>query len=789
MREQLRRFTGCLASRIVFAAVSVNLLLVSLFYLAIVNVMVTNLQEDFVSTARVKSDLIARLLPKQMDSSSVKTALQDIMLAGEVVYANYGLDTPLLTSGLQDSETVFQEDFRFGEHDDQIYFISVPMNNPAGADSLHLGFSEQGVQQSIDQIYYNGLYLSALYLLLLIPLSLLAARSLSRPIQSLRNSAHTIAGGEVSARIKQDTSIVELQCLGEDLERMRAALVAREAHYAAVLDNAAEGILVLDDKGCIQTANPSAQQILRLEADDYIGMPLATALGMDGDRFSGHDGAFHLEGRQLLTLQSTVGDKPTELNIAASSFQQGGRRVYVLLVQDITRHKELQDRLHFMAYHDLLTELPNRQQFLERLHEAIARASRYASRLAVLFLDLDHFKVINDSLGHQYGDLLLQEAGKRLKECVRETDVVARVGGDEFTILLSTIEQRTDAGQVAEKIIEAFTAPFDLKHYQHYVGVSIGITVYPEDSEDAENLVKQADTAMYQAKADGLNSCRYYSEGMQRSAIRRLSLANNLRNALLKQELSVYYQPIVGVRDQHLVGAEALSRWQHPKHGWISPGEFIPVAEETGIITELGVWVLKRVAEDAASLLTELPVLRLSVNISAHQLYHREFFQVLDTIAIDHPQIAEHLILEITETAAMVDVDGASLRLARLKDMGFGVALDDFGTGHSSLSYLRRLPVDVLKIDRSFISEMTESNHDAGIVKNILALASNLQLKTVAEGVERQEQLVVLRDHGCYAIQGFLFSPALPRRDFQALAKRSVSGIGLPVQPQSSAKA
>lgn len=778
MRERLRRFTGSLAGRFVFAAVTVNLLLVSLFYTVIVNVMVTNIQDDFISTARIKSDLIARLLPSQADTDSIEAALRDIMLAGEVVYADYGVTTPLLAPDMQNQDIpVFQEDFHFGQHGDAIYFISVSLSDLAIADNLRLGFSEQGIQQYVNQIYYNGLYLSALYLLMLIPLSILAARSLSRPIQSLRQSAHAIAGGEVSTRIKQNTGIHELQRLGADLETMRATLVAREARYAAVLSNAAEGILTLDQDGHIQTINLSAQQVLGREADECVGMPLAVALGMDPGRFTDPSGAFQLEGRQLITVPARKSGSPTELNVAASSFLQDGRRVFVLLIQDITQHKELQDRLQYMAYHDLLTELPNRQQFLERLHESIARAARSRSRLAVLFLDLDHFKVINDSLGHQYGDLLLQEAGKRLGESVRETDVVARMGGDEFTILLSSIERRQDAAQVTEKIIEAFATPFDLKHYEHYVGASIGIAIYPEDSEDAEELVKQADTAMYQAKSGGRNRYCYYSEDMQRSALRRLSLANNLRQALQKQELSIYYQPIVAVRDNRLVGAEALARWQHAEHGWISPGEFIPVAEETGIITELGIWALKQVVADADALLAQSPVLRLSVNISAHQLYHRNFFQVLDAIAADHPLIAEHLVLEITETAAMVDIEGASRRLMRLKDMGFNIALDDFGTGHSSLSYLQRLPVDVLKIDYSFVREITKSVHGAGIIKNILALAGNLQLKTVAEGVEQPEQLDMLRDNDCYAVQGFLFSPAISRAEFQILAGRSVDGV------------
>ncbi len=783
MLKQVRSLSGRLVNRFVFAAVIVNLVLVSLFYLAIVNAMIANIKDEFVFTARVKSDLIARLLPDQANATDAKAALKDIMLAGEVVYAAFGRE-PLLSLDLPVEATpAFDEDFYFGQHGDSIYFISVPISGLPATDTLRLGFSEQGISEQIHRLYRNGLYLSVLYLLLLIPLSVLAARSVSRPIQALRTSAHAVADGKVDARIEQNTGILELQRLGADLEIMRANLVARESRYAAVLANAAEGILTLDQNGHILTVNHSAETILAAPANDLTGQTLAAAFGLEDHSFTDSAGDFHLENRRTLTIPpGGREEQPRHLSMAASAFQQDGHTVHVLLIQDITRHQALQDRLRYMAYHDLLTELPNRQQFLERLHESIDRSAPRQSCLAVLFLDLDHFKVINDSLGHQYGDLLLQEAGSRLIEQVRETDIVARMGGDEFTVLLSAIEQREDAARVAKKIIRAFADPFDLKHYEHYVGVSVGIALYPEDGGRADDLVKQADTAMYQAKAAGRNRYRYYSEAMQRSAIRRLSMANSLHGALKRQELSVHYQPIVDVCDGHLIGAEALARWQHAEHGWISPGEFIPVAEETGIITDLGIWVLERVVADAAELPVEASRLRLSVNISAHQLYHRTFFRVLNTIAAEHPWIVEHLLLEITESAAMVDVEGASRRLTRLKDMGFGIALDDFGTGHSSLSYLRRLPVDVLKIDRSFISEMTESAHGAGIVRNILSLAASLQLKTVAEGVEQEKQLNMLRDIDCDAVQGFLFSPAVPFEAFKTLV-----AAGPSIRPGGSA--
>ena len=771
MRKRLTEFSARLANRFVFAAVTVNLILVSLFYLVIVNVMVSNIQDEFIATARVKSDLIARLLPRKQDAEEIASALQDIMLAGEVVYADYGAAAPLLAATLPGRGTpVFQEDFQFGEHGDDIYFISVPLENHAAGRRLRLGFSELPVRQYIMQTYRNGLYLSALYLALLVPLSILAARSLSGPIEALRQRAHAIANGNVDVPMEQHSGIHELQLLGSDLERMRATLVAREARHAAVLDNAAEGILTLDRNGCILSANRSAQDLFSCAPGRHQGLPLALALGASPATFLDSNGRFHLENRKIVNIPPDRDRKrgSRELSITASVFLQEGEPVHVLLVQDITQHKALQDRLQFLAYHDVLTGLPNRQQFAETLQSALDAAQRSGRKLAVLYLDLDHFKVINDSLGHQYGDLLLQQAAERLLACVRESDIVARMGGDEFTVLLGDIEQRDDAGRVADKIIEALSAPFDLRHYEHYVGASIGIVFYPEDGKQADELVKQADTAMYQAKTSGRNRYSHYNSDMQRSAVRRLSLANNLRHALKHDQLRLHYQPILSVREKRLVGAEALARWHHPEHGDIPPGEFIPVAEESGIITDLGIWAMEQAASDARQLLEAVPVMRISVNISAHQLYHRNFYDTLERIARDNPQLARHMVLEITETAAMVDVEGASRRLARARDLGFFIALDDFGTGHSSLSYLRRLPVDVLKIDRSFIHDLSSPGQDAGIVSNILKLASSLALKTVAEGVETVDQLDMLREHGCYAAQGFLFSRALERKAFIA---------------------
>ncbi len=428
-------------------------------------------------------------------------------------------------------------------------------------------------------------------------------------------------------------------------------------------------------------------------------------------------------------------------------------------VQQIQKARQIEK---YLAYHDALTGLPSRQLFLDRLGQAIMRARRNNYITGILFLDLDGFKRINDTLGHSTGDKLLVEVGKRIEECVRESDTVARLGGDEFTVLLGRIEHEQDAANVAKKILQALNASIRVENNELFVTTSIGISLYPEDGNDVETLVKKADVAMYRAKSRGKNTYQLYNFSMDSDAAERLELENNLHRGLARDELVLFYQPLLDVKDAQVTSLEALVRWQHPTKGLISPDRFIPLAEETGLIEPLGEWVL-RTACRQNKLLQErgFSPLRVAVNLSMRQFrqkaLHGLVLETLESSRLD----PRYLALEVTESNAMNDVEHTISTLKLLKDIGVRVSIDDFGTGYSSLSYLKRLPIDTLKVDRSFIDGIPEDKDDKSITSAIIFLAHNLELGVIAEGVETRKQLSFLKAMRCDKIQGYHFSKPL----------------------------
>lgn len=455
-------------------------------------------------------------------------------------------------------------------------------------------------------------------------------------------------------------------------------------------------------------------------------------------------------------------------------------RLYNAAQQELSERKRMEEILRFLAYHDSLTDLPNRTLFNDRLSMALKQAHRDRRKLAVMFLDLDYFKIVNDTLGHDMGDRLLKGIASKLSNLLRRGDTIARIGGDEFTILLNGITYSEDAALVAHKIIETLNEPWVVGMHEFHITTSIGIAIYPEDGEDAEALVKNADAAMYQAKEMGRNNFQFYTPIMNARVVRRLELENHLRKALERDEFIIHYQPQVELSTGQIVGTEALIRWQHPQLGLISPSEFIPVAEDTGLIMAIGKWVVRTACsqtkawQDAG----HLPM-RVNVNLSARQFQQpnlvREIADILGETGLD-PQWLE---LEITESLAMKDVEFTGRMLFELRKMGMTVAIDDFGTGYSSLSYLKRLPIDIIKIDRSFIRDITTDPDDASIVSTIIMLARNLKMKVIAEGVETIEQLDFLRQQNCDQIQGFLFSKPLPVDEMEKLLKHNQARISI----------
>jgi diguanylate cyclase (GGDEF)-like protein/PAS domain S-box-containing protein len=473
---------------------------------------------------------------------------------------------------------------------------------------------------------------------------------------------------------------------------------------------------------------------------------------------------------------------PQWLSIFEKCNAHGVIENYIAVFSDITAKKTIENRIHFMAHYDVLTGLANRVLLNERLHEAIDYNLAHQTLFALLMIDLDNFKVINDSLGHNIGDELLKEIAKRLLNSTREEDTVTRLGGDEFIVLLTDLSDSREqaiknATIVAEKLQLTIARPLHIERHRLHITASIGIVIYAKD-DTPSFLIKNADNALYHAKNLGRDNYQFYNSDMKAKANYRLAIENDLRYGLEHNQLSVYYQPQVKIATGRIFGAEALLRWRHPKKGFISPANFIPVAEETNLIVTIGTWVLKTVCAQIASwnALDKTMVGCIAVNVSARQFIQPDFIDiVMNTIARTGIKPCQ-LELELTEGVLIYDIDKTLAKLAQLKAFGVHIAIDDFGTGYSSLNYLKRFPLNVLKIDKSFIYNVMSEENDAAIVQTIITLAKNLHLRVLAEGVETEQQLAFLRARGCDSFQGYLCSRAICAEDFLHLLQ-STNGL------------
>jgi diguanylate cyclase (GGDEF)-like protein len=521
------------------------------------------------------------------------------------------------------------------------------------------------------------------------------------------------------------------------------------------MDNVADGLLTFDQQGNIDSCNPAAERIFGLPAAAIAGQRMTRLLPDIGIQ-----AGLHRE------VDATRPDgTPVSLDVAITAIPQADPPRLIAVVRDISERKAFEEQLRHMAFHDHLTGLPNRALFMDRVEHALGRANSEGWSVAVLFVDLDNFKVVNDSLGHAAGDRLLHALSSRLRACLDPRATLARLGGDEFTILLEDVGTLGDAQEVAQRVREALRRPVGIAERDVFVTASIGIAISTPGKDTPGDLVRNADVAMYRAKATGRGGCVVFDRALDALAVGRLELETDLRAALDRGELEVHYQPIVHLPTGRIRDMEALVRWRHPRHGLIPPDRFIPLAEETGLIIPIGMWVLKTACRQLRAWRTRFGTdadLRVSVNLSARQFQHPALLDDVGRVLQESGVEPSRVMLEITESLAMRDAAAAADILADLKQLGLRLAIDDFGTGYSSLSYLHSFPIDVLKIDRSFISRLRSERQDVAIVQAVIALARGLQMEVTAEGIETNEQLVQLEQLGCDNGQGYYFGRPTP---------------------------
>ncbi len=533
--------------------------------------------------------------------------------------------------------------------------------------------------------------------------------------------------------------------------------------YATVFTNASEGMMITGADAKILAVNPAFTEITGYRIEDLAGhTPAVLSSGRQDpgyyrDMWCSLKTSGHWEG-EIWNRRRNGEIYPEWLSIAAVRSDIGDATHYIGIFSDVTERKKAEARIRHLAHHDALTGLPNRQLLQDRLEQALHQAQRHQKRAAVLFFDLDRFKNINDTLGHDVGDGLLRKVAQRCLGVVRDTDTVARQGGDEFVVVLPDLAQAQDAAVIARKILAAITQPCRLGQHELTVTCSIGIAVYPEDGTSVSLLLRHADAAMYRAKAEGRDGYQFYAADINTANLSELLLEHQLRGAIDRNELRLHYQPKVDAHTARLSGCEALLRWEHPEHGLLSPNRFVPAAEESGLILPIGQWVIREACRQLRTWLDAgLAPVPIAVNLSGHQFAQQDVISLVREPLAEYRLPAHLLELELTETMLMRDVTSTIETLRALSEIGVSLAIDDFGTGYSSLAYLRQFRVNTLKIDRSFVHDIFLGEHDATIATAVIALAHSLGLQVTAEGVETEEQRRFLAAHECDYLQGYLF--------------------------------
>jgi diguanylate cyclase (GGDEF)-like protein/PAS domain S-box-containing protein len=567
---------------------------------------------------------------------------------------------------------------------------------------------------------------------------------------------------------------------------MEDALFVEKELAQVTLDSIGDAVICTDISGNISYLNLVAEKITGCSRQKVTGQPMVEVVRiMDAttrqtianpmEKAVDQDRTVHLPSNSILVRRDGV-EIPIEDSVSPIHDRDGKATGAVIVFRDVSAARAMALLMVHSAQHDFLTGLPNRMLLNDRVSQAIVLAHRHMKKVAVLFLDLDGFKHINDSLGHPIGDKLLQSIAKRLVDCGRSSDTVSRQGGDEFVVLLSEVEQSDDAAITARRMLQAVAEPHSIGQHDLHVTASIGLSIYPDDGLDAETLIKNADTAMYQAKENGHQSFQFFKPAMNVRAVERQSIEESLRRALERQEFALQYQPIINLGTGEITGAEALIRWTHPTRGPVSPAQFIPIAEDCGLILPIGNWVLREACKQAQAWThAGLTLATMAVNISAMEFRDERFLDGVFAALKDTGLDPRSLELELTESVLMKRAESTESILKTLRARGVQVAVDDFGTGYSSLSYLRKFPIDALKIDQSFVRQITTAPDETTIVTAVISMGRSLKLRVVAEGVETQEELAFLQAHQCDEAQGYFFSRPLPPEQFAKLLATGIS--------------
>lgn len=566
---------------------------------------------------------------------------------------------------------------------------------------------------------------------------------------------------------------------------MEEALFVEKERAQVTLNCIGDGVVCTDIAGSITFVNIVAESMTGWTLEEACGRPMSDVfkivdaatrenIANPMDLAVGLDQTVHLPPNCILVRRDGF-ETPIEDSVAPIHDREGQATGAVIVFRDVSIARAMALQMAHSAQHDFLTGLPNRMLLNDRVTHAIALAPRHMKKVALLFLDLDGFKHINDSLGHPIGDKLLQSVTERLVECVRGSDTVSRQGGDEFVVLLSEIEHAEDAAISARRMLHSVAEAHFINKHDLHITTSIGVSVYPDDGLDAETLIKNADTAMYQAKENGRQSYQFFKSGMNVRAVERQSIEESLRRAVERQEFTLHYQPKINLRTGDITGAEALIRWTHPVRGLVPPSQFIPVAEDCGMILPIGIWVLREACKQAKEWIDAgLPLRTIAVNISAMQFRNDHFLNDVFAILAETGLDPKCLELELTESVLIKRAEIASSVLQTLRARGIQIAVDDFGTGYSSLSYLTKFPIDALKIDQSFVRQISTAPADTTIVTAVISIGRSLKLRVVAEGVETQNELEFLQAHNCEEAQGYYFSRPVPAQKFGRLLETGI---------------